>query len=94
MGKRKRFFVSLIHCQLPETPMTDYDPKEREGDIIFQCPCRECSLEIYLQDGCPESGIPYLGMTTLNKGGEENLNYILKKDTKKIMESFCNLSKL
>ena len=31
-------------------------------------------------------------MTTLSKGDQENLNYILKKDTKKIMESFTNLS--
>ena len=31
-------------------------------------------------------------MTTLSKEDQENLNYILKKDTKKIMESFANLS--
>ena len=31
-------------------------------------------------------------MTTLSKGDQENLNYILKKDTKKIMESFADLS--
>ncbi|MCG8623156.1 MAG: hypothetical protein MJE68_14320 [Proteobacteria bacterium] len=31
-------------------------------------------------------------MTTLSKGDQENLNYILKKDTKKIMESFTDLS--
>ena len=31
-------------------------------------------------------------MTTLSEGDQENLNYILKKDTKKIMESFAYLS--
>ena len=31
-------------------------------------------------------------MSTLSKEDQENLNYILKKDTKKIMESFSNLS--
>ena len=31
-------------------------------------------------------------MTTLSKEDRENLNYILKKDTKKIMKSFDNLS--
>ena len=75
-----------------ETTTTDYDPKENDGDIIFQCPCGECSLETYLQDGCPESGIPYLGMTTLSQGDRENLNHILKKDTKRIMDSFADLS--
>ena len=31
-------------------------------------------------------------MTTLNEEDQENLNYILKKDTKKIMKSFAHLS--
>ena len=75
-----------------ETTKTDYDAKEGEFDIRFKCPCGECSLETYLQDGCPKSCIPYLGMTTLSKEDQENLNYILKKDTKKIMESFSDLS--
>lgn len=72
--------------------MTDYEAEECESVIKFQCPCGECSLESYLQEGCPKSCIPYLGMTTLSKGDQENLNYILKKDTKKIMESFTDLS--
>ena len=78
--------------QFPEITATDCDPKESESDIQFRCPCGECSLEIYLKDGCPKSCIPYLGMTILSKGDQENLNYILKKDTKKIMESFTDLS--
>ena len=69
--------------------MTD---SENESDIQFKCPCGECSLETYLQEGCPKSCIPYLGMTSLSKEDRENLNYILKKDTKNIMESFTDLS--
>jgi hypothetical protein len=72
--------------------MTDSEAEESESDIQFECPCGECSLEAYLQDGCPKSYIPYLGMTTLSKEDQENLNYILKQDTKKIMQSFTNLS--
>ena len=75
-----------------ETTTTDCDAKESEGDIRFCCPCGKCSLETYLQDDCPESCIPYLGMTTLSQGDKENLNYILKKDTKRIMDSFADLS--
>jgi hypothetical protein len=78
--------------QLSGTMTTDCDVKETESDIRFQCPCGECSLEIYLQKGCPKSCIPYLGMTSLSKEDQENLNFILKKDTKKIMESFTDLS--
>ena len=80
--------------QFPETTKTDCDAKENgsESDIQFRCPCGECSLETYLQDGCPQSCIPYLGMTTLSEEDQENLNYMLKKDTIKIMKSFTNLS--
>ena len=82
---------SLI-WQLSETTTTDCDAKESESDIKFQCPCGECSLETYLQDGCPKSCIPYLGMTTLSEGDRENLNYMLQNDIQKIMKSFGNLS--
>ena len=71
---------------------TNSDSKETESIIEFQCPCGECSLETYLKKGCPKSCIPYLGMTALSKGDQENLNYILKKDTKKIMKGFVDLS--
>ena len=86
----KPFFLSL--GQIPETTMTDCEVKESESDIQFQCPCGECSLETYLQDGCPKSCIPYLGMTTLSKADQEDLNYILEKDTTKIMDRFTDLS--
>ena len=80
--------------QFPETTTTssDHDVKESESEVQFRCPCGECSIETYLQDGCPKSCIPYLGMTTLSKEDRENLNYILRKDTKRMMESFINLS--
>ena len=83
-------FLSL--GQIPETTTTDCEAKESESDIQFHCPCGECSLETYLQDGCPKSYIPYFGMTTLSKADQEDLNYILEKDTKRIMDSFTDLS--
>jgi hypothetical protein len=72
--------------------MTGSEAKESESDIEFQCPCGKCTLETYLQHGCPKSCIPYLGMTTLSEEDQENLNYILKMDTRKIMDSFAHLS--
>ena len=90
-GDEKPFkFLSL--GQIPETTTTDCEAKESESDIQFQCPCGKCSLETYLQDGCPKSCTPYLGMTTLSKADQEDLNYILEKDTTKIMDSFTDLS--
>ncbi len=84
--------VLFIILKLPETTITDSEAEESESNVRFECPCGECSIETYLQDGCPKSCIPYLGMTTLSKGDQENLNYILQKDTKKIMKNFANLS--
>ena len=90
----KNYFILTMTLiwQLPGTTTTDCDTKESESDIQFQCPCGECSVETYLYKGCPKSCIPYLGMTTLSKEDRENLNFILKKDTKKIIGSFKNLS--
>ena len=82
----------LSSGQIPETTTTDCEAKESESNIKFRCPCGECSLETYLQGGCPKSCIPYLGMTTLSKADQEDLNYILEKDTTKIMDSFADLS--
>ena len=85
-------FLSLI--RIPEATTTDSETKKSESDSVirFECPCGECSLETYLHKGCPKSCIPYLGMTTLNKEDQINLNFILKKDTKRIIKSFANLS--
>jgi hypothetical protein len=84
----------INYCINTDTTATDSEAEERESDIKFQCPCGECSLETYLQDGCSKSCIPYLGMTTLSKADQENLNYVLKQDTKKIMQSYTDLSNI
>ena len=80
--------------RLSGTTISDCEAKESESDSvrIFECPCRECSLETYLQGGCPQSCIPYLGRTFLCEEDQVNLSYILRKDTKKIMDSFARLS--
>ena len=75
-----------------DTATTNSQAEESESIIEFQCPCGKCSLEVYLRGGCPKSCIPYLGITTLSEGDQENLNYMLKKDTRKIIDSFTDLS--
>ena len=49
------------------------EAEETESIINFECPCGGCSLETYLQDGCPISCIPYLGMTNLSEEDQEIL---------------------
>jgi hypothetical protein len=94
MGPFLSYFNMALIWQLSEINTTDHDcnVKESESDIKFECPCGECLLETYLKDGCSKSCIPYLGKTTLSEEDQENLNYILKKDTRKIMDSFARLS--
>ena len=65
--RKSCIFLSL--GQIPETTTTDCEAKGNEPDSVirFVCPCGKCSLEAYLQKGCPKSCIPYLGMTTLSE---------------------------
>ena len=59
----------------------------------FKCPCGKCSLMVYLRNGCPKSCVPYLGMpANLSIGDERNLKYTLNKDTRKLCNSFRDLS--
>jgi hypothetical protein len=55
----KPLIIITLNWQLPETTTTDCKAKKSESDIKFECPCGECSLETYLQRGCPKSCIPY-----------------------------------
>ena len=48
---------------------------------------------VYLKNGCPKSHIPYLGMpVNLSVGDKRNLKYALNKDTRKLRDSFRDLS--
>lgn len=60
--------------------------------VEFLCPCRKCSLKVYLKEGCPKSCFPYLRMASLDKGDIEDMNFLLMKDIKEIMKSFRHLS--
>ena len=58
----------------------------------FQCPCRECSLNSYIQFGCPKSRYPYLDMSKLSEDDKDNLAQILISYVKEIVKSFSKLS--
>jgi hypothetical protein len=81
-----------LHGLNTGTTTTDNGAQESESIREFQCPCGECLLETYLQDGCPKSRIPYLGITTLSEEDKETLKFLLKEDTQKIINSFTKLS--
>ena len=63
-------------------------------DEVFQCPCGECSLESYLDKGCPISmsdSFPYLDISNLNEGDKEDLVHKLSADVSEIMKCFAEL---
>ena len=45
------------------------DQKQDEfSEVVFQCPCGKCTLEFYLNNGCPKthsSPYPYLKLSKL-----------------------------
>ena len=61
---------------------------------VFRCPCGECSLESYLENGCPKSNsdsFPYLDISKLDEDDKEDLTYQLSKDTSDMIMSFAKL---
>ena len=72
------------------------DKVDGRGDAyeVFRCPCGECSLESYLEDGCPKSNsssFPYLDVSNLNEDDKEDLTHQLSQDTSEMITSFAKL---
>lgn len=61
---------------------------------MFRCPCQKCSLESYLEHGCPSSTskqFPYLDMTNLDNCDREDLEHRLINDVSEIVRHFAEL---
>ena len=61
---------------------------------MFRCPCGQCSLESYIEDGCPKSNsdsFPYLDISKLDEDDKEDLTQQLSKDTTAMIKRFANL---
>ena len=65
---------------------------DEDNILNFRCPCKKCTLESYLKNGCPKSRYPYLEMSELSEGDKDNLAQILIKHVKDIVRSFSDLS--
>ena len=49
--------------------------EDDDSAISFECPCKECSLESYVSDGCPrQKSYPYLDSTNLTKDEMKDLH--------------------
>ena len=68
---------------------------EVDDDLeVFHCPCGNCSLESYLEDGCPKSNtdsFPYLDISKLDEDDKEDLMQQLSQDTSDMIMSFAKL---
>ena len=61
---------------------------------VFRCPCGNCSLESYLEDGCPKSNtdsFPYLDISKLDEDDKEDLMQQLSQDTSDVIMNFAVL---
>ena len=65
-----------------------------DADEVFRCPCGKCSLESYLESGCPKSNsisFPYLNIGMLDEDEKEDLTAQLFDDTSEMIASFAKL---
>ena len=65
-----------------------------DADEVFRCPCEKCSLESYLEGGCPKSNsisFPYLNIGMLDEDEKEDLTAQLLDDTSEMIASFAKL---
>ena len=64
------------------------------NDEHFHCPCGQCDLISYLDNGCPKTSskqYPYLELSELDEDDKEDLVQKLSEDTANIIQSFANL---
>ena len=69
---------------------TDAELKEP----VFRCPCQSCSLDSYLDRGCPQSrqsSFPFLDLSTLDDDNKEDLIQTLSNDTTSMLSRFSDL---
>lgn len=71
------------------------DQKQDEfHEKVFRCPCGQCTLEFYLNNGCPKtqsSPYPYLKLSKLSEDDREDLTQKLSEDTEEIKLKFADL---
>ena len=82
------YMTGTVECMV-EAEDHHEDPHE-----MFRCPCRVCSLESYLEVGCPKSNsdsFPYLDSSNLDEDDKEDLTQKLSQDTSDMIMCFANL---
>ncbi len=60
----------------------------------FHCPCGQCDLLSYLDNGCPKSSskqYPYLDLSELDEDDKQDIVQRLSQDTSSIIQSFADL---
>ena len=82
----KQYKTSSNRTLLPENTCD-------EG-LMFRCPCQRCSLDSYLENGCPKSNtasFPYLDLKHLSEEEKEDILQQLEHDYVKMTKAFANL---
>ena len=82
----------IVHCEGQETEENIISPYN--ADEVFRCPCGQCTLDSYLDKGCPNlssSSFPYLDLSKLDDIDREDLTQKLSNDTNDMINSFAEL---
>ena len=74
---------------------SESEKMEDGDDEVFRCPCGSCSLEKYLDEGCPKSSscqFPYLDFGNLDEDDREDMTSQLSQDLSNMIKSFAALT--
>ena len=72
------FFIVVLRNIGTDEKIEDKGEVDDDSEV-FHCPCKNCSLESYLEDGCPKSNIdsfPYLDISKLDEDDKEDFDAI------------------
>ena len=68
--------------------------ERKSEEEVFHCPCGNCSLKSYYDEGCPKScsgAFPYLDLCNLDECHKKDLKQQLRQDFYNIRDSFAEV---
>ena len=83
---------AMLLCTYTPQPIPQHQKDFTSGH--FQCPCGNCDLLTYLDNGCPKStsrSYPYLPLPEISENDREDLFQKLSDDTTHIIQCFADL---
>ena len=86
--------IDCAVCPDHDEKISIEDEIDDDAYKVFHCPCGQCSLESYLEEGCPKSNsdsFPFLDISKLDEDNKEDLTQQLSQEHAHMTKRFANL---